>query len=303
MKTIVSVSGGLSSFEALRRLIEQRGRENIVAVFADVKGRGENHYWSPVPAIEPLLQERFGGETRDTYRFLWQMSYSLDMPIERLEDGRDVFNLFMEKRAFRLFVAGRFYMPCSEALKRFVISNWIAEHFAAGEYEIALGMKWDEQHRIEAAQHWWSQRMGYEVRVFSPLAEAPYVESCDVSATVRQMGLDVPQSYGEGFEHNNCNRACANAGQGHFANLYEVAPEVYHYWAWQERWITAQWGKKVTILKDERGGETKPMTLYEFIPRIEAGDYRRLDIGGCGCFTSAFSGDLLAQAELVVNEH
>ena len=66
MKTIVSVSGGLSSYEALRRVVASRGRQNVVAVFADVKGDGATHApFSPAPAIEPLLHERYGGEARD----------------------------------------------------------------------------------------------------------------------------------------------------------------------------------------------------------------------------------------------
>ncbi len=298
MKTIVSVSGGLSSFEALRRTIEQRGKENVIAVFADVKGRGDNHYWSPAPSIEPLLHERFGGESRDTYRFLWQMSYALDMPIERLEDGRTVFNVFADKRAFRLFVNGLFYAPCSEILKRFIISKWIEANLQPGEYEIALGMKWDEAQRTDKSQHWWRKRLGWDVRVYSPLAERPYVESCDISVQARRLGLDVSSSYDAGFEHDNCSGGCVNAGQGHYANLYEVRELVYLYWAWQEYHLNRYWGKTATILKSERGGKTTPMTLYEFIPRIKAGDYRRMDIGGCGCFSNALIAELLSQAEL-----
>ena len=42
-------------------------------------------------------------------------------------------------------------------------------------------------------------------------------------------------------------------------------------------------GKDVSILKDRRGGTTKPMTLAEFEKRIETGDYDQHEWGGCGC--------------------
>ncbi len=298
MKTIVSVSGGLSSFEALRRVIAHRGRENVIAVFADVKGYASNHHWSPVPAIEPMLHERFGGESADTYRFLWEMSYALDMPIERLEDGRTIFNLFASKRAFRLKAGAFWYAPCSEALKRHTIADWIEANFAPGEYEIALGMKWDEAHRTEKAQVWWAKRLGWEVRVFSPLADKPFVESCDISVTARRVGITTPDAYGEGFANNNCSGGCVHAGQGQFASLYQLRNGVFHSWAWQEHNLNRYWGKRATILKDDRGGVASSMSLDEFIPRIETGDYRQLDLGGCGCFTNAMIGDFLTQAEV-----
>ena len=47
MKYIVNVSGGLTSFEALRRTIEPHGKENTHAYFADTKqeddGGGGSH--------------------------------------------------------------------------------------------------------------------------------------------------------------------------------------------------------------------------------------------------------------------
>lgn len=60
MRYIVSVSGGLGSTEALKRTIETRGKENVAAVFADVKGHGSSHYWSVAPVVDELLDERGG---------------------------------------------------------------------------------------------------------------------------------------------------------------------------------------------------------------------------------------------------
>ena len=44
MLYIVNVSGGLTSFEALRRTIERHGKDSTVAVFADTKIEDADSY-------------------------------------------------------------------------------------------------------------------------------------------------------------------------------------------------------------------------------------------------------------------
>ena len=65
MKYIVNVSGGLTSFEALRRTIERHGKENTHAIFADTSIEDE-----------------------DLYRFLDDQERYFDITIERVKDGR-----------------------------------------------------------------------------------------------------------------------------------------------------------------------------------------------------------------------
>src|SRR5688500_2108834 len=108
MKYVVSISGGLGSAEALRRAIAKLGKENVVAVFADVKGTGE-HVWLGMPTITKLLHERFGGESRDTYRFIWQLSHHFDIPIERLETPKSIWDVFAHRKALRLVIGSAFY--------------------------------------------------------------------------------------------------------------------------------------------------------------------------------------------------
>lgn len=298
MKTIVSVSGGLASAEVLRRVIEQRGRKNTVAVFADVKGTGASHFFSAAPAVDALLHERYGGESHDTYRFLWELSHALDIPIVRLEGVETIWTTFAQKRAMRLFVGTGFYCPASEQLKRLRIANWLQANFPPGSFDMALGMNWDEQHRLDRAATAWPALLGYPVRVWSPLMDKPYADDCSISLTMRNLGVTLPAAYENGFDHNNCGGGCVHAGQGHFAQLYNTKRDVYLYWAYMERQIQRYLGKGVTILKDERGGFTRPLSLFDFIPRIEVGDYQRLDLGGCGCFTNSAIATFLAQAEI-----
>lgn len=295
--TIVSVSGGLGSAMALKRVLEQKGKSHTVAVFADVKGTGASHTFS-MPAIDALLHERFGGESRDTYQFLWRLAYALDIPIEHISGDASIWTVFASVRAMRLFTGSVFYCPASELLKRVRIGEWIKQRYAPGTYDLALGMNWDEDHRVQKAVYWWRQYLGWDVEVWSPLAEKPYMDDCSMSLAMHDLGVEIPDAYGEGFDHNNCGGGCVHAGQGHFANLYKNRRDVYLYWAYMERQIQRYLGKDVTILKDERGGETTRLSLYEFIPRIEAGDYRSLDIGGCGCFTNVAVARFLAQAEI-----
>lgn len=287
MISIVSVSGGLGSFEALRRTIEKRGKENVRAVFADVRGDGNGHFWSAAPFVDSLLHERFGGEARDLYRFLWEASYHFDIPIERLEDGRTIFHVMAQKRAFRLWAGNGFVHFCSIALKKMVIKDWIQANFKPGEYEIVLGMGWDEESRIKDATIYWRKELGWDVPVVAPCAEKPFVDNCDIERELYKAGIDVPSAYYEGFEHNNCNKACVAAGLTHFANLYIKQPETYLYWAYIESGLQRYWNKDkvVTILKDQRGGETTPLSLFDFIERINVGDYPKLDWGACGCFS------------------
>lgn len=296
MTYIVSVSGGLGSFEALRRTIETHGKENTVAVFADVKGDGATH-WFSFPAIDALLHERYGGESRDLYRFLWHISYVLDIPIERLSGGATIWTQFAKSRAMRVWTGKGFYCPASELLKRERIAQWIEKRYTPGKYTMVLGMGWDESHRVEKAKIWWSKRMGWDVPITAPNGEKPYADNMTITAWLRARGIKRSKTYDNGFQHDNCNNGCVHAGQGHFAQLYKTAKAEYLYWAYMERQIQQYLGKFVTILKDERGGTTNPLSLYDFIPRIRVEDYRKLDFGACGCFTYSLF-DMLEQAKV-----
>ena len=65
MKYVVNVSGGLTSYEALRRTIAKHGKEHTLAPFANTKIEDE-----------------------DLYRFLRDVERVLEIPIIWLEDGR-----------------------------------------------------------------------------------------------------------------------------------------------------------------------------------------------------------------------
>lgn len=280
--------------------MSRRAGRNTIAVFADVKGSGRSHWWG-FPIVEELLHERFGGEDRSLYRFLFQISHHLDIDIERLEDsdGRSIWAVMFEKRMIVRLMPGGLYAPCSERLKRLRILSWLEENFEPGTYTIVLAMSWDEGHRIDAAQAFW------DCPVWCPLTERPYVDNCHIIDYLTAAGIDIPALYLEGFHHNNCNGGCVKAGQAHFANLCRKRPLVYAYWEQQEAAPSRYLGKKVTILTDRRGGETTPMSLAEFRVRIKRGEYDRYDWGGCGCYAPRQLKmlDIVAQDALLNGKH
>lgn len=287
LTTIMSVSGGLGSAFALKLICATGGK--IDAVFADVKGTGRSHFWSDLTSIEELLHERYGGESRDTYRFLWQLAETLDCPIQRLEDGRSIWAIFAKVRALRLVVGKRFVCKASIDLKREVIAHYIETHYRPGTYRIALGMGVLEPHRIKDALNWWRKRLGWAVEVYSPLIDEykkthQAIDNCEINKWLHRVGIEAPDAYRDDFSHNNCNQICVNGAQSHYATLYRVKPLHYAYAAWQEYRWQQYTGKDNTILKDERGGTTKPMSLYEFADRVVAGDVNERAGGVCGCF-------------------
>lgn len=304
MKTLVQESGGLGSAYMLKLLRDQGA--DTVAMFADVKGTGYSHLWSDMPAVEALLHERFGGESRDTYRFLWELSYALDTPIERIEDGRSIWSIFGQVRGFRIQVGGgRFLCKASDILKREAMAQYIEARYQPGEYEMALGMSAMEKHRIAPAVAWWQKRLGWPVRVYSPLIELyeqqhVFIDNVTAIDWLNKLDVALPKAYERGYSHNNCNAQCSQAGQSQWSTLYRVDRDAYLYAAWQESRIQKFFGLDATILKIERGGVVRPISLYEFIPLIEAGEVNEKDSGSCACFTYAPMAEFLAAIPVAV---
>jgi hypothetical protein len=96
--------------------------------------------------------------------------------------------------------------------------------------------------------------------------------------------------YALGFPHNNCGGGCVKAGISHFVHLYHRLPATFTKWESEEQETIKDLKKRgvsswhYTILKDRRGGETKPLSLQSLRIRIESGELFPTDEwGGCGC--------------------
>ena len=254
MKYIVNVSGGLTSFEALRRCLEKHGKENTSAVFADT-----------------LIEDA------DLYRFLSDQERYFGIAIERIADGRTPWQVMRDERCITM----QSMAPCSKILKREAIDTVLHARHEPGTYTRVFGYEWSELDRME--------RLAASIapeRAWFPLSEPPYVDKCHISTFLESIGIEVPQMYKDGFEHNNCSGMCVKAGQAHWANLFYTRPDRYTHAEGEEEKIRQHLGKDISILKDRRGGAASPMSLRAFRERLESGDtdYDKDDWGGCGCF-------------------
>lgn len=264
-KYIVNYSTGLSSTEALERTIEQKGKENTIAVFADVKGHST---------------EEHSGEDEDSYRFMAEVERYFGIEIIRIVEGRDIWQVMFDERAITLPVGKTRVAKCSIKLKREPIDAWIEAHYSPDECVQVTGLGWAEGVRINDFI-----RVKAPYQTWHPLNEAPYVDNCHIEAKWAARGIKAPRLYENGFSHGNCGGFCVKAGQAHFARLYFTNRPRYMHHAAKEAKFRAEINPKATILRDRRGGKTTLMTLYEFAERLDRGEeYDRDDWGGCGCF-------------------
>lgn len=262
---IVNVSSGLASAEAIERTIERAGKENTIGVFADVKGHSTSEH---------------AGEDADNYRFLDDTERYFGIPIIRIVEGRDIWQVMFDERAITLPVGKTRVAKCSIKLKREPIDQWIEAHYRPDECVQVTGLGWAEPHRIA---DFIKAKAPYET--WHPLNESPYVDNCLIEQKWAARGIRAPRLYEQGFSHANCGGFCVKAGQAHFARLYFANRPRYIYHAEKEKRFRAEINPKATILRDRRGGKVTLMTLYEFAERLDRGeDYDRDDWGGCGCF-------------------
>jgi hypothetical protein len=254
MKRIVQYSGGLCSYFAARRVVAEHGTEGVVLLFADV-----------------LI------ESPGLYRFLKAGAKSLGLKVTRIAEGRTPWQVFKDNH----FIGNARVDLCSRILKRELCRKWIEERCEPGDTTLYVGISWDEGRIEEITERWkpWP--------VEAPMCTRPFRTKCEMIEEARRLGLPLSEAYADGFPHDNCGGGCVKAGQAHFAMLYKIRPAVYAEWERNEADVIAHRIKDGydlrSILRDRKGGETRPLTLAEFRGRIESGDYDKDEWGGCGC--------------------
>ncbi|HEX4084336.1 MAG TPA: hypothetical protein VHY22_05460 [Chthoniobacteraceae bacterium] len=191
MKYIVSVSGGKGSYEAWRRCIEQKGRENTVGVFADVGRIARNG-------------ETVCGEDDDLYRFLDDIERSLDSPLHRIASPlyTDIWDVFFKNR----MLGSTLRDPCSRWLKRKVLADWRISNFGRVNTVVVLGLSWQERGRIVEFQSVFGDACWF------PCCEEPFVTYEQIDEELASRGIAPPAIHGEGFSHNNCGGFCVKMG-------------------------------------------------------------------------------------------
>lgn len=248
---IVNLSGGICSFWAAHRVIEQFGRDGVVLLFADVKMEDE-----------------------DLYRFNEEISKYLQVPITRISLEKSPWELFAEEG-----MIGNSRAPiCSVRLKRQLLDQWHRAHALELSATIYIGIDWTESHRLDDLR-----RRKPSWRIEAPMCEPPYWDKCRMLEELKPIGIKPPRLYRFGFPHNNCGGFCVKAGQAQFAKLLEMMPDRFRWHEEQEQKLRERVGD-FSVLKDRRGGKPKPLTLRVLRKRIESGEsFDRHDWGGCGC--------------------
>lgn len=267
MKYLVNFSGGWCSYFAAERTVAKYGKENVVLLFADV-----------------MIEDD------DLYEFNQMASDKLGIPITRISLELSPWELFRQQ----CLIGNDRFPICSVMLKRQPLNEWMAKHyelnhsqsnFLAEHATIVLGFDHTEFHRVmdfnKAHPEWTLE---------APMTEAPLWDKCRMMAEAQKRGFKTPKLYELGFPHNNCGGGCVKAGISHFVNLYKRLPNVFWQWAAEELY-TQRWMRdkgienwNFTILKDRRGGESKPLLLIELAYRIKSGEKFPTDEwGGCGC--------------------
>jgi 3'-phosphoadenosine 5'-phosphosulfate sulfotransferase (PAPS reductase)/FAD synthetase len=167
IKHIVFYSGGIGSFAAACRVIGWYGRQNVILLFTDTNMEDE-----------------------DLYRFLNETSRFLQVPITRIADGRDPWQIFKKER----FLGNSIGDPCSKILKRRLAKKWISRNFKPEEVVLYLGIDWTEEHRWHRARNFWAPYV-----MEAPMCNRPYVLKANMLNDLDSTGIAPPSTLRHGL--------------------------------------------------------------------------------------------------------
>lgn len=242
----VHVSGGNGSAANLFLCQELFGRERVSAVFADTRS-----------------------EDPDLYRFLEDVERVSGVEIVRLDQGKNIWDVFDEEGIMR--IARKNACKASIKLKREPLDAYSA---SLGPHVTAIGFDWLEPERIAGLME---QKDG----LIFPLAVHRLTE-CDFRKMLTDRGIEPSSLYGEGFIHNNCGGGCILAGLAQWAHHYKTHPERYAEDEAREKAFYERTG--FTVLRDQSGGTVKSYTLTQLREDVDAGKtFKPMKTPVCGC--------------------
>jgi hypothetical protein len=262
VKHIVQFSGGTGSWAAARRVTDQHGVANTVLLFADTLAEDE-----------------------DLYRFLAEAAADIGVPVTRVCDGRTPEQVDHDRR----WLSNSRTAQCSLELKIEPCRRWLEANCDPADTMLYVGIDWSEIHRKPAIVKGW-----HPWRVEMPLTKPPYIDRSHINAMLRERGIKPPHLNRLGFPHNNCRGACIRGGQAQWVHLLRVYPDRYAAKEAHEKRMRAELESDIAILRERRGGVTKPLTLTELRSRVESAEHGSDDAtlfdvddwGGCGCLTN-----------------
>jgi len=252
MRHVVNFSGGVCSWATAKRVVERHGVENTTLLFADTNMEDE-----------------------DLYRFLDEAANNVGAPLVKIADGRNPWQVFEKER---LIGSSRFD-PCSKILKRELLDRWYRNNCDPEQTVQHFGLTWTEQHRLDRLR---IRRAPWKIEAY--LTEPPYLEKVQMMNWLAAEGIKPPRLYAMGFPHNNCGGFCVKAGQAQFALLLRIMPERYKFHEEQETRLLEKLGRGHTILRTQKDGNSKPLSLREFRENREKQcSFDQFEWGGCGC--------------------
>lgn len=238
---VVQMSSGTASAVAGKRVVERYGPDDTVLLFADV-----------------LMEDD------DNYRFLAEATEWIGAPLVTLTDGRTPFDVFVDVKMLGNSRAD----PCSRILKREPLKAWMHEHAPDGVMHIGFDLL--EGDRIETNR---ASLAAVDIEVDYPLLWDPPMFKWECVDMVRDAGIKPPDLTVDGYEHANCSGGCIKAGIGQFVKLHRERPDAFALWRDGEERVRETVGD-YAILRDRRGGDTKPLTLTQLEDRIDAEHHR-----------------------------
>jgi hypothetical protein len=251
---VVSVSGGLSSIEALERSLATYGRDTVYAVFADVGTVIENG-------------RVVCGEDEDLIRFMGEAEEYLGVSINRISHHKykNIWDCFFGEK----FMGNTRIDTCSKFLKRETLGRWIS----AFENPIRIiGFSWMEKSRSD-------RYLKYFPDAEFPLCLPPYLTNEDIARKWESRGIRRSRSYSDGFSHDNCGGMCVKMGIGQAWTLWKLRPWRYEYAERREKEFRKTVSMKATIFR--KSGE--PITMEALRLEFEAGYIpKSVDSETCG---------------------
>lgn len=240
MKHIVSFSTGLSSALVVERVLNRYGKNDTLVVFMDTTI-----------------------EDSDNYRFMRECKKRWDVDITVLTDGRDPYQVAKDAK----IIPNQKIAPCTFKLKIELFTEWLSELDDA-PLTVHIGYDYTELHRIDATKR------NYEARGWSvdfPLLWKPY-ELRPYSDVVKyDWGIEPPRMYALGYSHANCGGVCVKQGLGDWTRTLINFPDRFEK---AERWERDMRNhdnrKNYAILRDQSGGDVKPLTLQELRERHQS---------------------------------
>ena len=243
----VSISSGVPSAVAAKRVIDRYGAENTLLLFADT-----------------------GWEDDDNYRFLVDVERWLGVEVLRLRDGRTPLAVFEQ----RGLIPNQMHAPCTAVLKLDVIRRYLKALRETTGVTLHIGMDWKDRQRGRLArpiQSWGA--LGITVEY--PLLWEPL--ELDAQAVIKRAGIQPPRMYSMGYSHANCGGRCVKQGKQDWRRTLVNFPERFaEVEDWESTMRQRPQNAEYALLRDERGGDMRPMTLAELRAETEAADHRQM---------------------------